>query len=64
MIIWLTTIPLFWSVTGWTLRAGVWGAAPRRLGAILSMWLVPITVVNYLVIAVAAQVRLDVLGSF
>lgn len=64
MIIWLTTIPLFWSVAGWTLRAGVWGAAPRRLGAILSTWLVPISVVNYLVIAVAAQVRLDVLGSF
>ncbi|MBX3195872.1 MAG: Vitamin K epoxide reductase [Microbacteriaceae bacterium] len=62
MIVWVVTIPLFWSVAGWTLRAGVWGA-PRRLGDVLLTWLVPISVVNYLLIAVAAQLRLDVLGS-
>lgn len=64
MLVWLMTIPLFWSVTGWTLRAGVWGAAPRRAGEVIGTWLVPITLVNYLVIAVTAQLVLDVLGSF
>ena len=24
LIVWLMTIPLFWSVAGWTLQAGVW----------------------------------------
>jgi len=64
MVVWLATIPLFWSVTSWTMRAGVWGAAPRRVGDVVATWLVPITLVNYLVIATAAQLRLDVLGSF
>lgn len=62
MIVWLMTIPLFWSVAGWTLRAGVWGEAPRRVGTFMSWWLVPIVVLNYIVIATAAQVRLDLLG--
>ena len=63
MLVWLMTIPLFWSVLSWTLRAGIWGS-PRRAGEVIGTWLVPITLVNYLVIAVAAQLRLDVLGSF
>lgn len=64
MVVWLATIPLFWSVASWTMRAGVWGTAPRRVGDVVATWLVPITLVNYLVIATAAQLRLDVLGSF
>lgn len=64
MIIWLVTIPLFVTVAGWTLRAGVWGAAPRRLGGVLLTWVVPISLVDYLVIATTAQLRLDVIGSF
>lgn len=64
MVVWLMTIPLFWSVTGWTLREGIWGQAPRRLGAIISSWMPVIVVVDYAIIAVAAQLRLDVLGSF
>lgn len=63
MVVWLMTIPLFWSVTGWTLREGIWGQAPRRLGAIISSWMPAIVVVDYAIIAVAAQLRLDVLGS-
>jgi uncharacterized membrane protein len=62
MIVWLMTIPLFWSVAGWSLGAGVWGAAPRRIGTVLTRWLVPIAVLDYLVIAVAAQLRLDLLS--
>ncbi len=64
MVAWLMMIPLFWSVTGWTLRAGVWGTAPRRVGEVIGTWLLPITLVDYLVIAVVAQLRLDVIGSF
>ena len=62
LIVWLMTIPLFWSVAGWTLRAGVWGAGARRVGALIGSWLVLIVVVDYVVIAVAAQMRLDLLS--
>lgn len=63
MAVWLVTIPLFWSVCGWTLRAGVWGPRPEGLGAGILSWSPLIVVTDYLVIAVAAQLRLDVLGS-
>lgn len=63
MVIWLLTIPLFFTVAGWTLREGVWGGG-RRAGAVILSWLPLIVIVDYLVIAVAAQLRLDVLGSF
>lgn len=63
MVVWLVTIPLFWSVLGWTLRAGVWGRPPERAGAVILSWLPLIVLLDYLVIAVAAQVRLDVIGS-
>ena len=39
-------------------------APPRPVGEVIGTWLVPITLVDYVVIAVAAQLRLDVLGSF
>lgn len=66
MTVWLATIPLFWFTAGWTLREGVWGdAAPvRRVGAGLYAWALLATVLDYALIAVLAQVRLDVLGSF
>ncbi len=63
MVVWLMTIPLFWSVAGWTLRVGVWGAAPRRFGAALVPWIGPIVTLDYVAIAVAAQLRLDLLGT-
>lgn len=62
MVVWLMMIPLFWSVLGWTLSAGVWGEAPRRLGRVISGWLALITLANYLLIAIAAQMRLDLLS--
>lgn len=58
----LMTIPLFWSVAGWTLQSGVWGSAARRVGSVIRSWLALIVVVDYAVIAVAAQVRLDLLS--
>lgn len=64
MTVWLATIPLFWFTAGWTLRAGVWGDRLRGLGERLSSWAILVTVLDYALIIVLAQVRLDVLGSF
>ncbi|WP_308163375.1 vitamin K epoxide reductase family protein [Microbacterium flavum] len=63
MIIWLVTIPLFLTVAGWTLRDGVWGRAGVRAGGAILSWLPLLVIADYLLIAVAAQLRLDVLGS-
>ncbi len=62
MVVWLMTIPLFWFTAGWMLRDGVFGP-PTTFGAVLFTWAPLITVVDYAAIAIAAQVRLDVLGS-
>lgn len=62
MVVWLVAIPLFWFTFGWMLRDGVWGR-PSRAGGVLLQWAPLITVVDYAVIAVAAQLRLDVLGT-
>lgn len=63
MVVWLVTIPLFWFTLAWQLREGVWGPGARRAGAVLLTWAPLVTVLDYALIAVAAQLRLDVLGS-
>lgn len=63
MVVWLVTIPLFWTTLGWSLREGVWGEGPRRAGAWILSWAVLLTVLDYALIAISAQVRLDVLGT-
>jgi uncharacterized membrane protein len=63
MLVWLVTIPLFWVVTLRNAAAGVFGSGLTRAGATLMPWIVPITVACYLIVAVLAQVRLDVLRS-
>jgi uncharacterized membrane protein len=65
MLVWVVTIPLFFVVTFRNLAEGRFGTDERirRVGEVLTTWVVPITVVCYLVIAVLAQLRLDVLGS-
>ncbi|WP_243075214.1 vitamin K epoxide reductase family protein [Microbacterium sp. SS28] len=63
MVVWLVTIPLFWFTLGWGLRDGLFGEGARRFGARLYSWALLVTVVDYAIIAIAAQVRLDVLGS-
>ena len=62
MLVWSVTIPLFLVVTFRNLAEGVYGAVPRRLGAGLLSWVVPITIGCYLLVAVLAQLQLDVLG--
>lgn len=61
MLVWLVTIPLFWVVTLRNLREGVYGSAATRVGSALSPWVIPITIVCYLVVAIMAQVVLDVI---
>ncbi|PVW02016.1 hypothetical protein DEA06_16115 [Microbacterium sp. Gd 4-13] len=63
LLVWSVTIPLFIFTTGRSLRAGVFGAGPARLGAALWPWLTLITLLAYVAVAVVAQLRLDVIGS-
>jgi uncharacterized membrane protein len=62
MIVWLATIPLFWVVTIRNLAEGVYSEPARRVGAALRPWIIPITVISYLIVAIIAQLQLDVLG--
>ena len=60
MVVWSITIPMFWVVTLRNARDGVFGERLRNVGRTLLMWVVPITVVCYLTVALLAQVQLDV----
>ncbi len=63
MVVWAGTIPLFWAVTIRNLAEGVYGAAPTRFGRALRPWIIPITVVCYLIVAIVAQLQLNVLAQ-
>ncbi|MET0716064.1 MAG: vitamin K epoxide reductase family protein [Mycetocola sp.] len=65
MVTWAVTIPLFWVVTLRNVADGILPAPGgiRHLAGMLSGWVVLIAVGCYLVIAILAQLRLDVLGS-
>jgi uncharacterized membrane protein len=62
MIVWAVTIPLFWMLTLYNAREGRFGNRLTRLGSALYGWVPAITLATYLVIAAAAQLRLDVLS--
>ena len=65
MVTWVVTIPTFYAVTLHVLRTGII-PAPRgiRNGADrLMSWVPLLAVVSYAIIAILAQLRLDVLGS-
>ena len=65
MVTWVVTIPMFYAVTLHVLRSGII-PAPRgiRNGADrLMSWVPLLAVLSYAIIAIIAQVRLDVLGS-
>lgn len=63
LLTWAMVIPLFWTLTLENARAGRLGAALQPLGTRLYSWVPVITVIGYIVIAVVAQVRLDVLAT-
>jgi uncharacterized membrane protein len=63
MLVWAVTIPLFWALTLRNARAGVFGPGPVPLGARLYGWVPAISLAGYIVIAVVAQMRLDVLAT-
>ena len=60
MVTWSVTIPAFVLVTLRNMRDGV--LPGKRIGAAAYSWVPAITVILYIVIAVLAQVRLDVLA--
>jgi uncharacterized membrane protein len=61
MLVWLATIPLFWVVTLRNLREGVYGSSAAGVGRALMPWVIPITIGSYLIVAIIAQVVLDVI---
>lgn len=65
MVTWAVTIPTFYAVTLHVLRAGIVPAGPRvrRAADTLMAWVPLLAVVSYALIAVLAQLRLDVLGN-
>ena len=66
MVTWAVTIPTFWVVILHAMRIGAipLPAAGRRFAATLFGWIPIITLASYLIIAILAQVQLDVISEF
>ncbi|HEU4807375.1 MAG TPA: vitamin K epoxide reductase family protein, partial [Homoserinimonas sp.] len=62
MVTWAVTIPLFWAVTLSGARDGIFGGAVMRTIGPAYSWVPLISVVSYLVVAVVAQLRLDLIS--
>lgn len=65
MVTWVVTIPSFYAVWLHILREGIVPASAgvRRAAAALSSWIPVLAVASYAIVAIIAQLRLDVLGS-
>lgn len=63
LLVWSIVIPMFWTLTLHNARAGIFGARLVPLGERLYSWVPAITVLGYIIILVAAQLRLDVLST-
>lgn len=65
MVTWAVTIPTFYVVTLHLLRSRLLPASQglRRAADTLMRWVPLLTVVSYAIVAIVAQVRLDVLGA-
>lgn len=61
MLVWFVTIPLFWIVTARNLAEGEFGGPLVAFGRALRSWAVPVTIVSYAIVALIAQLRLDIL---
>jgi uncharacterized membrane protein len=59
MLVWSVTIPMFWVLTFRNARDGVYGRRLQPVGRALLMWVIPLTVLCYLTVALLAQVQLD-----
>jgi uncharacterized membrane protein len=66
MLVWSVTIPMFLAVTLFSLKSGAIpvGERGRRIAAGISGWIPAITIGAFLLIAVMAQLRIDVLSEF
>jgi uncharacterized membrane protein len=64
MVVWSVTIPMFWAVTFHNLGSGniPVGATWRRFFRAAYGWTPLITLLSYVVVAILAQVRLDLTG--
>ncbi len=62
MLVWTVVIPMFWVVTLVNARDGRFGDGLRGPGAGALSWVVPIVVASYGIVAVIAQVNLNVLA--
>jgi len=64
MVTWSAVIPLFWVITLWNLKHGNWSSNERvrEFGSRLLGWSPTIIFASYLVVAVVAQLQLDVLS--
>ena len=62
MVVWAATIVMFWTLTLFNARAGTLGAPLVRVGNALYVWVPIIVFASYLVVAIIAQVRLDLLS--
>ena len=63
MVTWSATIPLFWVVTFWSMKNGIWGAKAQKLGSTLLSWVAIIILASFLVEAVIAQFVLNWVGT-
>jgi len=62
MLVWSMVIPMFWTLTLANAREGRFGSGLVRLGDRLYGWIPVITLAGYLIIAIVAQIRLDLLA--
>lgn len=65
MVTWSATIPLFWVLTFWNMKHGVWGSHERvrAWGERLLQWSPTIILVSFVIEAVIAQIQLDWVSS-
>lgn len=62
MLVWAMVIPMFFTLTLANARAGVFGGRLEAAGARLYGWVPAIIIASYLIVAVVAQLRLDLLS--
>jgi len=64
LVVWSVTIPLFWAVIFFVMKSGILPVFPglQRFASGASAWVPAITVFCYIVIALMAQIQLDVLA--